>query len=93
MGARFADSARRWFEGGNPFSGSATSVASMASSKKMEPVGLTGLFDSQGRQNWPRATAMGKGCPVMASGGAVEVYETSGNVAADAVAEASEPGS
>ena len=62
-------------DGGNPFSGSATSIASDGSSKEGASSGLTG-YSILKADDLSTATNLAKGCPVLASGGTIEVYET-----------------
>jgi hypothetical protein len=62
-------------DGGNPFSGSATSIASDGSSKDGASSGLTG-YSILKADDLSAATTLAKGCPVLASGGTIEVYET-----------------
>jgi hypothetical protein len=62
-------------DGGNPFSGKASSIASNGSAKDGASSGLTG-YSIIKADDLPAATNMAKGCPVLTSGGTVEVYET-----------------
>jgi hypothetical protein len=71
-----------WFGGlgsavvdpGNPFA-SSTSVAADGTVSQGGPAGLTG-YSVVEAGDLSGATDMAKGCPVLASGGSVEVYET-----------------
>jgi hypothetical protein len=72
----------RWFgslaeglvDGGNPF-GDSAAVASGGSVSQGAPSGLTGysIIKSDTLQ---QATESARGCPILAAGGSVEVYET-----------------
>jgi hypothetical protein len=62
-------------DGGNPFSGQATSIASDGSSKDGAGSGLTG-YSILKADDLAAATTLAKGCPVLKSGGTIEVYET-----------------
>jgi hypothetical protein len=72
----------QWFGGlgqavvdaGNPF-GPSMSVASDGTAGEGAPSGLTG-YSVLSADNLTAATEMAKGCPVLSSGGNVEVYET-----------------
>jgi hypothetical protein len=61
-------------DGGNPF-GAATTVGSDGSSSDGGRAGLTG-YSIVDADSLAAAADMAKGCPVLASGGSVEVYET-----------------
>jgi hypothetical protein len=62
-------------DGGNPFSGSATSIASDGSTTDGASSGLTG-YSVLKADDLSAATTLAKGCPVLSSGGTIEVYET-----------------
>jgi hypothetical protein len=61
-------------DGGNPFGPSST-INSDGSSSQGGSSGLTG-YTILKADNLDAATGMAKGCPVLTSGGSVEVYET-----------------
>jgi|tagenome__1003787_1003787.scaffolds.fasta_scaffold17798593_2 hypothetical protein len=61
-------------DGGNPF-GPSTTVHSAGSAAEGGASGLTG-YSILTADDLGAATEMAKGCPVIASGGSVEVYET-----------------
>jgi YCII-related domain len=71
-----------WFEslgsavvdGGNPF-GPSMSVASDGTTSEGAASGLTG-YTIVSAESLAEATDLAKGCPVLSSGGGVEVYET-----------------
>jgi hypothetical protein len=71
-----------WFEkvgqamvdGGNPF-GPSRSIATDGTATDGGASGMTGYSIVQA-DSLDAATELGKGCPVLASGGTVEVYET-----------------
>jgi hypothetical protein len=62
-------------DGGNPFSGSATSIASDGSTREGASSGLTG-YSILKADDLATAANLAKGCPVLSSGGTIEVYET-----------------
>jgi hypothetical protein len=62
-------------DGGNPFSGKATTIESNGSTRDGASAGLTG-YSILKADDLQAATTMAKGCPVLMSGGTVEVYET-----------------
>jgi hypothetical protein len=62
-------------DGGNPFSGQANSIAADGSVKSGSSSGLSG-YSILKADDLAAATSMAKGCPVLASGGSVEVLET-----------------
>jgi hypothetical protein len=62
-------------DGGNPFSGQSSSISSDGSSKDGSSSGLTG-YSIIKADSLPAATIVAKGCPVLSSGGTIEVYET-----------------
>lgn len=62
-------------DGGNPFSGQANSVDSDGSVHPGASSGLTG-YSIVKADDLAAATSMAKGCPVLTSGGSVEVFET-----------------
>jgi hypothetical protein len=62
-------------DGGNPFSGQANSIAPGGNVSSGSSSGLTG-YSIIKADDLSAATAMAKGCPVLASGGTVEVLET-----------------
>jgi hypothetical protein len=72
----------RWFgslgdklvDGGNPF-GPSAAIASNGSVSNTASSGLTGYSIIKG-DSLQAATDAAKGCPVLADGGSVEVYET-----------------
>ena len=74
---------RRWFgslgqnlvDGGNPFSGQASSINSDGSVSHGASSGLTG-YSIVKADDIGSATTMAKGCPVLLSGGITEVFET-----------------
>jgi hypothetical protein len=61
-------------DGGNPFGPSST-ISSEGNVKDGAASGLTGysIFKAD---NMPAATKLAKGCPILSSGGTIEVYET-----------------
>ena len=61
-------------DGGNPF-GPAAAVNPDGSVTEGAPSGLTG-YTVLAADNLAAATDLAKGCPVLSSGGSVEVYET-----------------
>jgi hypothetical protein len=61
-------------DGGNPFANSA-SVAPDGSVKDGAASALTG-YSILKADNLSAATTMAKGCPILSSGGSIEVYET-----------------
>jgi hypothetical protein len=61
-------------DGGNPF-GSSMQVAPDGSTSEGGASGLTG-YTIVSADNLGAATDLAKGCPVLTSGGTVEVYET-----------------
>ncbi len=61
-------------DGGNPF-GASASVASDGAVKDGASSALTG-YSILKADDMPAATTMAKGCPVLSSGGSIEVYET-----------------
>ncbi len=61
-------------DAGNPFGPSAT-VANGGSVSDGAPAGLTG-YSVLSADSLSAASELAKGCPVLASGGSVEVYET-----------------
>ena len=62
-------------DGGNPFSGQASSIASDGSVGQVGGSALTG-YSILKADDLAAATNMAKGCPVLTSGGSIEVYET-----------------
>lgn len=60
-------------DGGNPFGPSAT-VAADGTASSGTPSGLTG-YSIISADNLDAATESAKGCPILADGGTVEVYE------------------
>jgi hypothetical protein len=62
-------------DGGNPFSGQASSINPDGSVKQGATPELSG-YSIIKADDLNAATAMAKGCPVLASGGSVEVFET-----------------
>jgi hypothetical protein len=62
-------------DGGNPFSGQASSIGSDGNVAQGAGSGLTG-YSILKADDLSSATNMAKGCPVLTSGGTVEVYET-----------------
>lgn len=61
-------------DGGNPF-GPSTAVAANGTVSAGAPSGLTG-YSIVSADSLDAATAMAKGCPILAGGGSIEVYET-----------------
>lgn len=61
-------------DGGNPF-GPSQAIAANGTVSASAPSGLTG-YTILSADNLAAAVAMAKGCPVLTSGGGVEVYET-----------------
>jgi hypothetical protein len=61
-------------DGGNPF-GPSQVVAADGTVSASAPSGLTG-YTILNADSLPAAVAMAKGCPILSSGGGVEVYET-----------------
>jgi hypothetical protein len=62
-------------DGGNPFSGQACSIAADGSVSTGSGSGLTG-YSILKADDLNAATSMAKGCPILTSGGSIEVYET-----------------
>jgi hypothetical protein len=62
-------------DGGNPFSGQANSIAPGGAVSTGASSGLTG-YSIIKADDLASATTMAKGCPVLVSGGTVEVLET-----------------
>jgi hypothetical protein len=62
-------------DGGNPFSGQASSVAPDGSVQQGASSSLTG-YSILKADDLTSATNMAKGCPILTSGGTIEVYET-----------------
>jgi hypothetical protein len=62
-------------DGGAPFSGQANSIGSDGSVTSGAASGLTG-YSILKADDLAAATAMAKGCPVLTSGGTLEVLET-----------------
>ena len=62
-------------DGGNPFTGQANSIAPDGSVSSGSNTGLTGYTIIKA-DDLSAATAMAKGCPVLSSGGSVDVLET-----------------
>jgi hypothetical protein len=61
-------------DGGNPF-GPSSSVSPDGAVKDGAASGLTG-YSILKADDMPSATKMAKGCPILTSGGTIEVYET-----------------
>jgi hypothetical protein len=61
-------------DGGNPF-GPSRSIAADGSTSDGAPSGMTGYTILE-TDSLDAATELAKGCPILASGGTVEVYET-----------------
>jgi hypothetical protein len=72
-GAWFGELGSALVEGGNPFGASAAVGADGAVSGSATSA-ITG-YSVVGADSLDAATALAKGCPVLTSGGAVEVYE------------------
>jgi len=70
----YAELGQALVDGGNPF-GPSTSVAADGTVSHGGAAGLTGYTILQA-DSLEAATEMAKGCPVLTSGGSVEVYET-----------------
>jgi hypothetical protein len=62
-------------DGGNPFSGQSSSISSDGSVRNGSSSGLTG-YSILKADSLPAANTMAKGCPLLSSGGTIEVYET-----------------
>jgi hypothetical protein len=62
-------------DGGNPFSGKASAIASDGSVTDGASSGLTG-YSILKADDLASATRLAKGCPILTSGGSIEVYET-----------------
>jgi hypothetical protein len=62
-------------DGGNPFSGQASSIASDGKTTDGASSGLTG-YSIIKADDLKTATSTARGCPVLKSGGTIEVYET-----------------
>ena len=73
-GAWFSELGASVVDGGNPFGPSST-VASNGQTTSGTASGLTG-YSVITADNLDAASAMAKHCPVLSSGGSVEVYET-----------------
>ena len=61
-------------DGGNPF-GPSAAVAADGSVKDGAPSGLSG-YTILKADNLPAAAGLAKGCPILSSGGSIEIYET-----------------
>jgi hypothetical protein len=72
-GAWFGELGGAVVDGGNPF-GASTSITSDGSMKDGGASALTG-YSVLTANSLPAATDLAKGCPVLANGGSVEVYE------------------
>jgi hypothetical protein len=73
-GAWYGDLGQAVVDGGNPF-GPSTSVASDGSISQGAPSALTG-YTVVSADSLDAATEHAKSCPILASGGRVDVYET-----------------
>jgi hypothetical protein len=73
-GAWYAELGAAVTDGGNPF-GPSKALSSDGTVTDGGPSGLTGYTILQA-DSLAAATEMAKGCPVLASGGTLEVYET-----------------
>jgi hypothetical protein len=62
-------------DGGNPFSGQASSIGADGSVAQGASSGLTG-YSILKADDLASATNLAKGCPILTSGGTLEVYET-----------------
>ena len=62
-------------DGGNPFSGQARSIGADGSVSDGASSGLSG-YSILKADDLNAATTMAKGCPILTSGGSIEVYET-----------------
>jgi hypothetical protein len=62
-------------DGGNPFSGQANTISPSGSVSQGANSGLTG-YSIIKADDLGAATALARGCPVLTSGGSVEVLET-----------------
>ena len=62
-------------DGGNPFSGKASSIAANGTVTDGASSGLTG-YSILKADDLQAATTLAKGCPLLASGGTMEVHET-----------------
>ena len=62
-------------DGGNPFSGQANSIGSDGAVSSGSNSGLSG-YSIIKADDLAAATAMAKGCPVLTSGGTIDVLET-----------------
>jgi hypothetical protein len=62
-------------DGGNPFSGQSSSIASDGRVSQGASSGLTG-YSIIKADDLGTATNLARGCPVLTSGGTVEVFET-----------------
>ena len=74
-GQWFAALGQSMVDGGNPFSGQASSIASDGSVTQGASSGLTG-YSILKADDLAAATTMAKGCPILSSGGSIEVFET-----------------
>ncbi len=62
-------------DGGNPFSGRPARSRRTESTREGASSGLTG-YSILKADDLASATSMAKGCPILTSGGSIEVYET-----------------
>ncbi len=69
----FGELGEAMLDGGNPF-GASSSVGSDGSVSAGGPAGLTG-YSIVSAETLDAAASLAKGCPVLSSGGTVEVYE------------------
>ena len=74
-GQWFGGLAQALVDGGNPFSGQASTIGSDKSVKPGASSELSG-YSILKADNLEAATNLAKGCPVLSGGGTVEVYET-----------------
>jgi hypothetical protein len=74
-GAWFGALGQSLVDGGNPFSGKSSTIAPSGSVKDGSSSGLTG-YSILKADDLNAATNSAKGCPLLTSGGTIEVYET-----------------
>lgn len=74
-GQWFGSLGQNLVDGGNPFSGQASSISSDGKVSNGASSALTG-YSVIKADDLGTATNMAKGCPVLSSGGTIEVFET-----------------
>lgn len=74
-GQWFGSLGQNLVDGGNPFSGQASSISADGKVSNGASSGLTG-YSVIKADDLATATNMAKGCPVLSSGGTIEVFES-----------------